>query len=72
MTNVLNSIESYADPNIAARRAAITIEVNSMWNNWDKTVENFLLAYSVAIKLIKKHKNAHVSIVTSLKKVEPK
>ena len=72
VTNLLNSIETCVDPNIAARRAAITIEANNMWNNWEKAVEHLLPADPVANKIGKKRKNAHVSGVTSLKKVGPK
>ena len=52
--------------------AGISIGSNGMWDNWEKAVEHLLPADLVANKLSKKHKNAHVSRVTSLKKVGTK
>ena len=43
-----------------------------MWDNWEKAAELLLPSDQVTNKLSKKRKNAHVSGVTSPKKVGPK
>ena len=71
--NLLDSIEGYVNPDIAARQAAITIEHNGMHANWEAAVAHLLPACHVAVKLRKKRITAHISDVGStLKKVGPK
>ena len=71
-TNLVNTIESYIDPNIAAPRAVITVEANGIWNIWEKAVKHLMPADPVANKLDKERKNSHMPRVSSVKKVGPK
>ena len=71
--SLLDSIDDCQDPNIAARRAAITIEHNRMHDDWEAAVAHLLPACPVAAKLHKKRKNAEVSGVGgALDRVGPK
>jgi hypothetical protein len=51
VTNLLNSIESYVDSNIAAQYDEITIEANGIWHNWGKAVDHLVPVDPVANQL---------------------
>ena len=78
--NLLDSIEGYVDPDIAARQATITIEHMGMHDKWEATVAHLLPACPVAAKLRKKRTTAQISETTAqisdvgstLKKIGPK